>query len=84
MFGIPSLCELASRLDRARELGRGAAPLLGDLRDDLRSAERSRALRAAASVEGKLTLVVTLCYLPALALLVIVPLFVTLLAGLFS
>ena len=52
--------------------------------DDLRSAQRARLLRSASSVEGQLTLVVTLCYLPALALLVIVPLFVTLLAGLFS
>jgi len=82
--GIPSLRELARRLERARELGRGAGPLLQDLRDDLRSAQRARLLRSASSVEGQLTLVVTLCYLPALALLVIVPLFVTLLAGLFS
>jgi hypothetical protein len=75
--------------------GRPAAPaganlqcLLGaglqDLRDELRAAERARALQAASHVEGKLTLVLTLCYLPALALLVIIPLFVTLLAGLFG
>ena len=81
---IASLGELAARLEQARELGRGAGALLADLRDDLRAAERARALRAAAGVEGKLMLVVTLCYLPALALLVIVPLFVTLLAGLFG
>ena len=82
--GIRGLAELGTRLERARDLGRGAAPLLSDLRDDLRAAERARALRAASGVEGKLTLVMTLCYLPALALLVIVPLFLTLLAGLFA
>jgi len=82
--GIKGLAALAARLDRARELGRGAAPLLEDLRADLRATERARALRAASSVEGKLTLVMTLCYLPALALLVIVPLFLTLLNGLFG
>ena len=82
--GIDGLRELGARLERARTLGRGAAPLLDDLRNDLRAAERARALRAASGVEGKLTLVMTLCYLPALALLVIVPLFLTLLNGLFA
>lgn len=80
--GVTALGELAARLEQARDLGRGALPLLQDLRDDLRARERSRVLGAAAAVEGKLTAVMTLCYLPALALLVIVPLFVTLLAGL--
>lgn len=80
--GVTSLGELAARLEQARDLGRGALPLLQDLRDDLRARERSRVLGAAAAVEGKLTAVMTLCYLPALALVVIVPLFVTLLAGL--
>ena len=78
------LAELAMRLERARDLGRGALPMLQDLRDTLRASERARALEAASHVEGKLTLVLTLCYLPALALLVIIPLFVTLLAGLFG
>lgn len=78
------LTELALRLERARDLGRGALPMLQDLRDELRAAERARALEAASHVEGKLTLILTLCYLPALALLVIIPLFVTLLAGLFG
>lgn len=78
------LVDLAVRLDRTRDLGRGALPMLQDLRDELRAAERARALQAASHVEGKLTLVLTLCYLPALALLVIIPLFVTLLAGLFG
>lgn len=82
--GVAGLIELGARLERARTLGRGAAPLLDELRNDLRAAERARALRAASGVEGKLTLVMTLCYLPALALLVIVPLFLTLLSGLFA
>jgi Flp pilus assembly protein TadB len=80
--GIDGLIELAGRLDRARDLGRGALPLLADLREELRARERARALAAASAVEGNLTAVLTLCYLPALALLVIVPLFLTLLAGL--
>lgn len=79
---LDGLVELAGRLDRARDLGRGALPLLADLREELRARERARALAAASAVEGKLTAVLTLCYLPALALLVIVPLFLTLLAGL--
>jgi pilus assembly protein TadC len=79
---IDGLVELAGRLDRARDLGRGALPLLADLREELRARERAHALAAASEVEGKLTAVLTLCYLPALALLVIVPLFLTLLAGL--
>ena len=79
-----ALADLAVRLERPRDLGRGTLPMLQDLRDELRAGERARALQAASHVEGKLTLVLTLCYLPALALLVIVPLFVTLLAGLFG
>jgi Flp pilus assembly protein TadC len=78
------LADLAARLERTRDLGRGALPMLQDLRDELRAAERARALQAASHVEGKLTFVLTLCYLPALATLVIIPLFVTLLAGLFG
>ena len=79
---VDGLVELAARIDRARDLGRGALPLLADLREELRARERARGLAAASAVEGKLTAVLTLCYLPALALLVIVPLFLTLLAGL--
>jgi Flp pilus assembly protein TadB len=82
--GLSGLAELALRIERARELGRGALPVLGDLRDELRATERARVLGAASHVEGKLTLVLTLCYMPALALLVIVPLFLTLLNGLFG
>lgn len=83
-LGVRGLVELASRIERARDLGRGVLPLLQDLRDELRAEERARGLSAASHVEGKLTLVLTLCYLPALALLVMIPLFLTLLAGLFG
>ena len=82
--GARGLSDLAVRLERTRDLGRGTLPMLQDLRDELRAAERARSLQAASHVDGKLTLVLTLCYLPALALLVIIPLFVTLLAGLFG
>jgi hypothetical protein len=81
---LAGLVELAARMERARDLGRGVLPLLQDLRDELRAQERARCLAAASHVEGKLTLVLTLCYLPALALLVIIPLFLTLLTGLFG
>ena len=82
--GLRGLALLAERVARARELGRAALPILDDLRDELRAAERARLLERASQVDGKLTLVLTLCYLPALALLVIIPLFMTLLAGLFG
>ena len=82
--GIDGLVDLGHRVERAREMGRGALPMLADLRDELRATERARSLQAASHVDGQLTLILTLCYLPALALLVIVPLFLTLLAGLFG
>jgi tight adherence protein C len=82
--GLVSLARIAERLERARELGQGSVSVLGDARDELRSAGRERLLQSASQVEGKMTLILTLCYLPALALLVIIPLFVTLLAGLFG
>ncbi len=82
--GLDSLTRIAERLERARELGQGSVSVLGDARDELRSAGRERILQSASQVEGKMTLILTLCYLPALALLVIIPLFVTLLAGLFG
>lgn len=81
---LAGLGELAARIVRARDLGRGILPLLADLRDDLRASERAASLRAASQVEGKLTAILALCYLPALALLVMVPLFLTLLNGLFG
>jgi Flp pilus assembly protein TadB len=82
--GLASLARIAERLERARELGQGSVSVLADARDELRNAGRERLLQSASQVEGKMTLILTLCYLPALALLVIIPLFVTLLAGLFG
>jgi Flp pilus assembly protein TadB len=81
---LTSLVRLAERLERARELGAGSVSVLEDLREEMRSAARERLVQSAAQVEGKMTLILTLCYLPALALLVVIPLFVTLLAGLFG
>ena len=82
--GLESLARLGERLERSRELGMGSLNVLEDLRDELRSAARERLLQSASQVEGKVTLILTLCYLPALALLVVIPLFLTLLAGLFG
>ena len=81
---LTSLVRLAERLERARELGAGSVSVLEDLREEMRSAARERLIQSAAQVEGKMTLILTLCYLPALALLVVIPLFVTLLGGLFG
>jgi len=81
---LGSLARLAERLERARELGSGSISVLEDAREELRSAARERLLQSASEVEGKMTLILTLCYLPALALLVVIPLFLTLLAGLFG
>jgi len=78
------LARLAERLEKARDLGQGSLAVLQDLRDELRASARDDAIARASQVEGKLTLVMTLCYLPALALLVVIPLFLTLLAGLFA
>lgn len=80
---LGSLTRLAEQLERARELGHGSVTVLESVREELRSAARERLLASASQVEGKMTLILTLCYLPALALLVVIPLFVTLLAGLF-
>lgn len=82
--GLGSLVRIAERLERSRELGQGSIGVLHDLREELRGAARDRLLVAASQVEGKMTLILTLCYLPALAILVIVPLFLTLLNGLFG
>jgi len=81
---LASLARLAERLERARELGSGSISVLEDTREELRSAVRERLLQSASEVEGKMTLILTLCYLPALVLLVVIPLFLTLLAGLFG
>ena len=81
--GLPTLAGIASDLERARDLGRGALVVLRDHRDRLRGSERARSLEAAGRVEGRLMLVLVLCYLPALMLLVVIPLFLGLLDGLF-
>lgn len=82
--GVAPLIRLAQQLERSREMGQGSLAVLEDLRDELRAAGRDRMTQAASQVEGKLTVILTLCYLPALALLVVIPLFLTLLAGLFG
>jgi Flp pilus assembly protein TadB len=81
--GLPALAAIANDLERARDLGRGALVVLRDHRDRLRASERARSLDAAGRVEGRLMLVLVLCYLPALMLLVVIPLFLGLLDGLF-
>ena len=81
---LSALASIASDLERARDLGRGALVVLRDHRDRLRASERARSLDAAGRVEGQLMLVLVLCYLPALMLLVVIPLFLTLLDGLFA
>ena len=81
--GLPALAGIAHDLERARDLGRGALVVLRDHRDRLRGSERARSLDAAGRVEGRLMLVLVLCYLPALMLLVVIPLFLGLLDGLF-
>jgi len=81
--GLPALALIASDLERARDLGRGALVVLRDHRDRLRASERARSLDVAGRVEGRLVLVLVLCYLPALMLLVVIPLFLGLLDGLF-
>jgi Flp pilus assembly protein TadB len=82
-FGLPDLAAIANDLERARDLGRGALVILRDHRDRLRASERAASLDAAGRVEGRLMLVLVLCYLPALLLLVVIPLFLGLLDGLF-
>lgn len=75
---------VADELERARDLGVGSLSVIRERRGALRAAQRARCLEAAAQVEGKLMLVLVLCYLPALLLLVVIPLFVGLLDGLFA
>jgi pilus assembly protein TadC len=81
--GLPALAAIATDLERARDLGRGALVVLRDHRDRLRGSERAKCLDAAGRVEGRLMLVLVVCYLPALMLLVVIPLFLGLLDGLF-
>ncbi len=82
--GITGLTSLAAALDRARGLGHGSLAVIRNARDAARAAERAASVEAAATVEGKLMLTLVLCYLPALMLLVVIPLFLTLLDGLFG
>ena len=81
--GLSTLASIAGDLERSRDLGRGALVVLRDHRDRLRASERAKSLDAAGRVEGRLMLVLVLCYLPALMLLVVIPLFLGLLDGLF-
>lgn len=82
--GIDTLGAFASALERSRDLGRGSIAVIRDARDAARASERTASLEAAAKVEGRLMLTLVLCYLPALMLLVVIPLFLTLLDGLFG
>jgi pilus assembly protein TadC len=82
--GLAGLEAIAMALERARGLGRGSIAVIRDARDSARAAERAASLETAAKVEGKLMLTLVLCYLPALMLLVVIPLFLTLLDGLFG
>ncbi len=79
--GLASLAALGDELERSRDLGRGSRGVLRDARDELRRGERARVIDAASRVDAKLMLVLVLCYLPALMLVVVVPLFVGLLSG---
>lgn len=80
--GLGTCAAVAEDLDRARDLGTGSIGVIRERRTSLRAAERARSLEAAAQVEGKLMLILVLCYLPALVLLVVIPLFIGLLEGL--
>lgn len=82
--GLVMCAAFADELDRARDLGRGSLAVIRERRDSLRAAERARSIEAASGVEGKLMLVLVLCYLPSLVVLVVLPLFIGLLEGLFS
>ena len=81
--GLPALVSIANDLEQARDLGRGGVVVLREHRDRLRASERAASLEIAGRVEGRLMFVLVLCYLPALMLLVVIPLFLGLLDGLF-
>jgi pilus assembly protein TadC len=80
--GLDACSALAEDLERSRDMGSASAAILRERRAALRAIERTRALDAASKVEGRLMLVLALCYLPALMLLVVIPLFMSLLDGL--
>jgi len=82
--GLLTCASVADDLERARDLGTGTIGVIRERRSSLRAAERARSLEAAAQVDAKLMLVLVLCYLPALVLLVVVPLFIGLLEGLLA
>lgn len=82
--GLDQLAIFGAELERSRDLGQGSLTVVRDAREAARARRRSRSLEAAAQVEGKLMLTLVLCYLPALFLLVVIPLFLTLLDGLFG
>jgi Flp pilus assembly protein TadB len=82
--GVARLAALAEELERARDLGRASSLAIRDARESARAAERARALEVAGQVESRLMLVLVLCYMPALMLAVVIPLFLGLLAGLFG
>ncbi|HET8569861.1 MAG TPA: hypothetical protein VFM93_12855 [Candidatus Limnocylindria bacterium] len=73
--GANALAALALELARARDLGRASLVAIRATRDALRGAERERLIADASTAEPRLALVLVLCYLPALMLAAIVPLF---------
>lgn len=80
--GLATCAAIADDLERARDLGTGSLGVIRERRASLRASERARSLEGAAQVDGKLMLILVLCYLPALLLLVVIPLFIGLLEGL--
>ena len=82
--GLSELAAFAVELERSRDLGQGSVEVIRAARDAARARRRTGSLEIAAKVEGKLMLTLVLCYLPALLLLVVIPLFLTLLDGLFG
>lgn len=82
--GLATCAAVAEDLGRARDLGAGSLGVIRERRATLRARERARSIEAASQVEGKLMLVLVLCYLPALLVLVVIPLFIGLMEGLFS
>lgn len=81
---VDELRDLARELARARRGGRALLPVLQERRETLRLAWRAARLEAASRIDGALSLVLVLAYLPALLLLVVVPLFLGLLSALGS
>ena len=73
--GIDGLAKLAAALERSRDLARGSPAVIRDRREAARAAERPSPVTLRPKVEGKLILTLVLWYLPALMLLVVIPLF---------